>query len=171
MAWSISARIGSPLYQVDEAEVGKLEIGQDLKISLAAIPDKEFDAKLKFVAPKGTEEGGAVQFKIEADVTLDDDSFVRAGYSANGSLVVDNRQDIMVIAEALLQFDRRTSEPYVEVETSSQNFERRDITVGLSDGIKVEILSGIEMNDKIKIWNKTEPIKIILLKCVRELFV
>ena len=86
--------------KVDEAEVGKLEIGQDLKISLAAIPDKEFDAKLKFVAPKGTEEGGAVQFKIEADVTLDDDSFVRAGYSANGSLVVDNRQDIMVIAEA-----------------------------------------------------------------------
>jgi len=66
----------------------------------------------------------------------------------------------MVIAEALLQFDRRTSEPYVEVEISSQNFERRDITVGLSDGIKVEILTGLEMTDKIKIWNKTEPIKI-----------
>jgi HlyD family secretion protein len=66
----------------------------------------------------------------------------------------------MVIAEALMQFDRRTSEPYVEVETSSQNFERRDIAVGLSDGIKVEILTGLEMTDKIKIWNKTEPIKI-----------
>jgi HlyD family secretion protein len=66
----------------------------------------------------------------------------------------------MVIAEALLQFDRRTSEAYVEVETSSQNFERRDITVGLSDGIKVEILAGLEITDKIKIWNKTEPIKI-----------
>lgn len=146
--------------KVDEAEVGKLEVGQDLRISMAAIPEKEFEAKLKFVAPKGTEEGGAVQFKIEADVTLDENSFVRAGYSANGSLVVDKRQDIMVIAEALLQFDRRTSEPYVEVETSSQNFERRDITVGLSDGIKVEILTGLEMTDKIKIWNKTEPIKI-----------
>ena len=74
--------------------------------------------------------------------------------------MVDNRQDIMVIAEALLQFDRRTSVPYVEVETSSQNFERRDITIGLSDGIKVEILDGLEITDKIKIWNKTEPIKI-----------
>ncbi len=146
--------------QVDEAEVGKLLVGQDLNVSMAAIPDKEFQAKLKFVAPKGTEAGGAVQFKIEADLTLDESSFIRAGYSANGTLVVDNRQDIMVIAEALLQFDRRTSEPYVEVETSSQNFERRDITVGLSDGIKVEILSGLEMTDKIKIWNKTEPIKI-----------
>ena len=146
--------------QVDEAEVGKLEVGQDLNVSMAAIPDKEFQAKLKFIAPKGTEAGGAVQFKIEADLTLDESSFIRAGYSANGTLVVDNRQDIMVIAEALLQFDRRTSEAYVEVETSSQNFERRDITVGLSDGIKVEILAGLEITDKIKIWNKTEPIKI-----------
>ena len=146
--------------QVDEAEVGKLEVGQDLSVSMAAIPDKEFQAKLKFVAPKGTEAGGAVQFKIEADLTLDESSFIRAGYSGNGTLVVDNRQDIMVIAEALLQFDRRTSVPYVEVETSSQNFERRDITIGLSDGIKVEILDGLEITDKIKIWNKTEPIKI-----------
>ena len=146
--------------QVDEAEVGKLEIGQELKINMAAIPDREFDAKLKFVAPKGTEQGGAVQFKIEADVSLDEDSFVRAGYSANGSLVVDNRQDIMVIAEALLQFDRRTQQPFVEIEISNQNFERKDIEIGWSDGIKVEIISGIEMNDKIKIWNKTEPIKI-----------
>ena len=66
----------------------------------------------------------------------------------------------MVIAEALLQFDRRTQQPYVEIEISDQNFERKDLEIGLSDGIKVEIISGIEMNDKIKIWNKTEPIKI-----------
>ena len=146
--------------QVDEAEVGKLELGQSLKVNMAAIPGREFDAILKFVAPKGTEQGGAVQFKIEADLTLDEDTFVRAGYSANGSLVVENKQEIMVIAEALLQFDRRTQLPYVEVEISDQNFERRDVTTGLSDGIKVEILSGVSMDDKIKIWNKTGPIKI-----------
>tara|TARA_B100001063_G_scaffold62953_1_gene56988 strand:- start:14215 stop:15351 length:1137 start_codon:yes stop_codon:yes gene_type:complete len=146
--------------QVDEAEVGKLEVGQDLKISMAAIPDREFSAKLKFVAPKGTEEGGAVQFKIEADVTLDENTFVRAGYSANGSLIIEDKQNIMVIAEALLQFDRRTQQPYIEVEISNQNFERKDVETGLSDGIKVEIISGLEMTDKIKIWNKTEPIKI-----------
>mgnify|MGYP001334846484 FL=1 len=146
--------------QVDEAEVGKLELGQSLKVNMAAIPGREFDAILKFVAPKGTEQGGAVQFKIEADLTLDEDTFVRAGYSANGSLVVENKQEIVVIAEALLQFDRRTQLPYVEVEISDQNFERRDVTTGLSDGIKVEILSGVSMDDKIKIWNKTEPIKI-----------
>ena len=146
--------------QVDEAEVGKLIIGQDLKISMAALPDKEFDAKLKFVAPKGTEEGGAVQFKIEADIIIKDDIFIRAGYSANGSLIIEDKKNIMVIPEALLQFDRKTQEPFVEIQTSNQNFERKDLQIGLSDGIIVEIISGVKMSDQIKIWNKTEPIKI-----------
>ena len=146
--------------KVDEAEVGNLTNGMKIIVSMAAIPDKEFDAKLKFVAPKGTEEGGAVQFKIEAELTLDDDTFVRAGYSANGALVVNSKTDIMVIPEAVLQFDRRTQQPYVEIEISDQNFERRELETGLSDGIKVEVLSGVEMTDNIKIWNKTEPLKI-----------
>ena len=146
--------------KVDEAEVGNLTNGMKIIVSMAAIPDKEFDAKLKFVAPKGTEEGGAVQFKIEAELALDDDTFVRAGYSANGALVVNSKSDVMVIPEAVLQFDRKTQQPYVEIEISDQNFERREIETGLSDGIKVEILSGVEMTDNIKIWNKTEPLKI-----------
>ena len=146
--------------KVDEAEVGNLTNGMKIIVSMAAIPNKEFDAKLKFVAPKGTEEGGAVQFKIEAELALDDDTFVRAGYSANGALVVNSKTDIMVIPEAVLQFDRKTQQPYVEIEISDQNFERREIETGLSDGIKVEILSGVEMTDNIKIWNKTEPLKI-----------
>ena len=146
--------------KVDEAEVGNLTNGMKIIVSMAAIPDKEFDAKLKFVAPMGTEEGGAVQFKIEAELALDDDTFVRAGYSANGALVVNSKSDVMVIPEAVLQFDRKTQQPYVEIEISDQNFERREIETGLSDGIKVEILSGVEMTDNIKIWNKTEPLKI-----------
>jgi len=146
--------------KVDEAEVGNLTNGMKIIVTMAAIPDKEFNANLKFVAPKGTEEGGAVQFKIEAELTLDDDTFVRAGYSANGALVVNSKTDIMVIPEAVLQFDRRTQQPYVEIEISDQNFERRELETGLSDGIKVEVLSGVEMTDNIKIWNKTEPLKI-----------
>ena len=146
--------------KVDEAEVGNLTNGMKINVSMAAIPNKEFDAKLKFVAPKGTEEGGAVQFKIEAELALDDDTFVRAGYSANGALVVNSKTDIIVIPEAVLQFDRKTQQPYVEIEISDQNFERRELETGLSDGIKVEVLSGVEMTDNIKIWNKTEPLKI-----------
>ncbi|AXT51404.1 efflux RND transporter periplasmic adaptor subunit [Aquimarina sp. BL5] len=146
--------------KVDEAEVSKLKIDMPLKVSLGAIRDKEFDAKLKFIAPKGNEEQGAVQFKIEGEVFLDDEYFVRAGYSANASIVLDVKEDILAIKEALLQFDRKTEEPYVEIKTGDQEFERREIEIGLSDGINVEIVSGLTEDDEIKVWNKTEPIKI-----------
>ena len=146
--------------KVDESEVGKLEVNMPLKVNLGAIQDKEFDATLKFIAPKGNEEQGAVQFKIEADVYLDDSVFVRAGYSANASLVLQKKDSIMAIPEALLQFDSETEMPYVEIQISDQKFERKDVEIGISDGINVEIISGLSMQDSIKVWNKTEPKKI-----------
>tara|TARA_R110002049_G_scaffold201337_8_gene372093 strand:+ start:1462 stop:2592 length:1131 start_codon:yes stop_codon:yes gene_type:complete len=145
--------------KVDEAEVGKLKVGMPLKVSLGAIDNKEFDATLRFIAPKGVEETGAVQFKIEGEVIIDDSFMVRAGYSANASLVLESKKDIMVIPEALLQFDRKTNKPYVEVSIGEQQFERKDIEIGISDGVNVEVVSGITENDEVKIWNKTEPIK------------
>jgi HlyD family secretion protein len=146
--------------KVDEAEVGKLKIGMPLAINLGAIQDKEFAAKLKFIAPKGNEEQGAVQFKIEGDVTLDDDLFVRAGYSANASLVLERKDSILALPEALLQFDKDTEQPYVEIQIEEQKFERKDIEIGISDGINVEIISGLTIEDKIKVWNKTEAKKL-----------
>lgn len=145
--------------KVDEAEVGKLHIDMPLKISLGAIQDKEFDAKLRFVAPKGVEEQGAVQFKIEGDVNLDEKYFIRAGYSANASIVIEKKDSILSIREALLLFDKKTEKPYVEVEVGEQKFERRDIEIGISDGINAEVISGLTEKDKIKVWNKLEPIE------------
>ncbi len=157
------ADLGKMIFEgkVDEAEVGKLEIDMPLKVSLGAIQDKEFDAKLKFVAPKGNEEQGAVQFKIEGEVYLDETYFIRAGYSANASIVLQKRDSVFAIKEALLQFDKVTQDPYVEVQTGDQLFERKDVEIGVSDGINVEVLSGITEEDNIKVWNKTEPIKIV----------
>jgi HlyD family secretion protein len=146
--------------KVDEAEVGKLKIGMPLTVNLGAIQDKEFAAKLKFIAPKGNEQQGAVQFKIEGDVILDDDFFVRAGYSANASLVLERKDNILALPEALLQFDKDTEQPYVEIQIEEQKFERKDIEIGISDGINVEIISGLTIQDKIKVWNKTEAKKL-----------
>ena len=145
--------------KVDEAEVGKLGQDMPLVVTLAAIEDKEYAAKLKFIAPKGIEEAGAVQFKIEGEVYLDDEYFVRAGYSANASIITERRDSVLAISEALLQYDLKTKEAYIEVEIGEQEFERREIELGLSDGINAEILSGVTKDDKIKIWNETEPEK------------
>ena len=146
--------------KVDEAEVAKLTIGMPLTVNLGAIQDKDFDAQLKFIAPKGNEEQGTVQFKIEGDIYLDNSVFIRAGYSANASLILEKKDSIMGISEALLQFDKITNDPYVEVKNDKGTFERKNIQVGISDGINVEIISGLSIEDKIKVWNKTEPIKL-----------
>ena len=145
--------------KVDEAEVGKLIEGMPLEVNLGAIEDQSLEARLKFIAPKGNEEQGAVQFIIEADLFLNDSVFIRAGYSANASLVLEKKDSIMAISESLLQFDRETEKPYVEVVVGEQEFERRDVEIGLSDGVNVELISGISMEDQIKVWNKTEPVK------------
>ena len=146
--------------KVDEADVAKLIIGMPLKVSLGAVQDKEFDAQLKFIAPKGNEEQGTVQFKIEGDVYLDNSVFIRAGYSANASLVLEKKDSVICITEALLQFDKITNDPYVEIKNAKGKFERKDIDLGISDGINVEVVNGLSMEDQIKVWNKTEPIKI-----------
>ena len=148
--------------KVDEGEVAKLQIGTPLKISLGAVEGKELDAKLRFIAPKGVEETGAVQFKIEGDVEVNDSIFIRAGYSANASMILEKKDSILVIPEALLQFDKETDKPYVEVAVGNvedQKFERKDIEIGISDGVNVEIVSGLVEEDLVKQWNKTEPIK------------
>ena len=141
--------------KVDEAEVGKIKKGTVLEVSLGAIEKKKFPAKLNFIAPKGTEENGAVQFKIKGDLTLDDEFYVRAGYSANADIVLEKKDSVLSIKEALLQFDKKTESPFVDVKTGDQVFERRDVELGISDGINVEIIKGVTLTDEIKIWNKT----------------
>ncbi len=158
------ADMGKMIFEgkVDEGEVAKLKVGTPLVISLGAVEGQELNAKLRFIAPKGVEETGAVQFKIEGDVEVNDSIFVRAGYSANASIVLERKDSILVIPEALLQFDKATDKPYVEVAVGSieeQKFERRDIEIGISDGVNVEIISGLTEDDQVKQWNRTEPIK------------
>ena len=140
--------------KVDESEVGKLEEGKDIKVILGAINEKEFPAVLTFVAPKGIEENGAVQFTIKADVTIERSTKVRAGYSANAEIEIESKDSILVIKEALLQFNRITEKPFVELQNENGSFSKKNIEIGLSDGINVEIIDGVEEGDKIKVWNK-----------------
>ncbi|MFY0604236.1 MAG: efflux RND transporter periplasmic adaptor subunit [Flavobacteriaceae bacterium] len=145
--------------KVDESEVGKLISGSDIEISLGAIENKKFPARLNFIAPKGTEEGGAVQFTIKADVTLDDQYFIRAGYSANADIVLEKKDSVLSIKEALLRFNKRTEKPYVEVKMADGKFEKKELKLGVSDGVNVEVLSGVIATDEIKIWNKASKDK------------
>ncbi|MBZ0115230.1 MAG: HlyD family secretion protein, partial [Thermoanaerobaculia bacterium] len=134
--------------KVDESEVGKLREGMELELTIGAIDSRRFDAKLEYISPKGIEEEGAIQFEIRAALELDDQDFVRANYSATADIVLERRDAVLAIEESWLEFDE--GKTYVEVETSPQVFERRGVDTGLSDGITIEVRSGVDRSDKVK---------------------
>ena len=141
---------------VDESEVGKIKEGYPLEITVGAIDNATFDAVLDYIAPKGKEENGAIQFEIKGTLQKQDTTFIRAGLSANASIILARADSVLSIKEALVQFDEETKKPYVEIKTGDKQFERKDIVLGISDGIHVEVKEGLTDQDEIKVWNKIE---------------
>ncbi|MBT8326055.1 MAG: efflux RND transporter periplasmic adaptor subunit, partial [Winogradskyella sp.] len=125
--------------KVDESEVGKIKEGLPLEITVGAIENKKFDAILDYIAPKGVAENGAIQFEIKGTLKKIDSTFIRAGLSANASIILDKAEDVLAIPEALVQYDAKTKEPFVEVEIGDQKFERKNVELGISNGIFVEV--------------------------------
>jgi HlyD family secretion protein len=139
--------------KVDESEVGKISEGMALILTIGAIEDEEFDAVLEYVAPKGVEENGAIQFEIKAAVDLKENQFIRAGYSANANVVLQKVENVLAINESLVQYESDTA-TFVEVKVGNDEFEKRNVELGISDGIKVQVKSGLDENDEIKLWNQ-----------------
>lgn len=146
--------------KVDESEVGKIREGMDLILTIGAIEGEEFKATLEYISPKGVEENGAIQFEIKAAVDLRENQFIRAGYSANANVVLDRRDQVLTINEGLVQYENDSdTATFVEVRVGDQKFEKRPVKLGLSDGIRVEVLSGVAENEDIKKWNQPIVVK------------
>ncbi len=144
------ADMGEMIFEgkVDESEVGKLHEDMDLILTIGAIEAQQFKAQLEYIAPKGVEEEGAIRFQIRAAVTLDTGQFIRAGYSANADIILQKVDSVLAIREGLITFSGDTA--FVEVETSPQEFERRIVRTGLSDGINIEVLDGVDKETRLK---------------------
>jgi HlyD family secretion protein len=140
---------------IDEAEVAKIKEGMKLAIKVGAIEKQTLDGSLEYIAPQGKTVDGAIQFEIKAKVVAKPGLMIRANYSANADIVLDEKKQVLAIREALVQY--KDGKPFVEVETTPQVFVTKDVTLGLSDGIKVEILSGVSKTDKIKVPDNAGP--------------
>jgi HlyD family secretion protein len=141
--------------KLDESEVEKLRQGMDLILTIGAIEGETFNAELEYISPKGVEENGAIQFQIRAAVQLKSEQFIRAGYSANADVVLDRRDSVLTVSESLVQYDQK-QQPFVEVKIGENEWERRDVKLGLSDGLFVEVLDGVSKDDQIKKWNRPQ---------------
>jgi HlyD family secretion protein len=141
--------------RVDEAEVAKIAKDMKLSIKVGALEKDLLEGKLEFIAPKGKTIDGAIQFEIKAAVTQKPGTQIRANYSANADIVLAEKKQVLAIREAVVQY--ANDKPFVEVETAPQTFSKKDVTLGLSDGIKVEVLSGVSKTDKLKIPETAGP--------------
>ncbi len=135
--------------KVDESEVGKLREGMPLTLTVGAIEGHTFDAILEFISPKGVDEEGTVKFEVRAAVKPSEEVFLRAGYSANGDIIMDRRDQVIAIKERDVLFENDTN--YVQVLVGDREFEKRPIQLGLSDGIQVEVLNGLDTTTQIKV--------------------
>lgn len=137
---------------IDESEVGRLRVGMPVEIVIGALNDLRFDGTLEFVAPKSLAKEGTTEFEIEAAFRPPGDVMVRAGYSANANIVLDQRKDVLSINEGYLIFEG--GKTYVDVRTGQDKgedvFARREVKLGLSDGLRVEVLSGLEEKDVLR---------------------
>lgn len=134
---------------VDEAEVGKIKEGMELDLYIGALPNEQIKAELEYISPKGVSDQGTIKFQIRAAVTLSDNVFLRSNYSSTADIILDRRDEVLAINEANLVIENNRY--FVEVETAPQEFEKREIKVGLSDGINIEVIEGLLLADKIKV--------------------
>lgn len=150
---AIVADLSDMIFQgkVDESEIGKIKVGMEILLRIGAIQDETYNAKLEFISPKGVEDNGAIQFEIRAALDLKEGNFVRAGYSANAEIVLDRRDSVLAIKESLLSFSGDTV--FVEIEEGNQTFKKKEVKLGLSDGIYAELLTELDTSMRIKVPN------------------
>ena len=138
--------------KVDESDVGKLREGMPLELTIGAIEGKKFGATLEYIAPKGNLEEGTVKFEVRAAIAPAKDVFLRAGYSASGDIILDKKEKVVTIKERDVIFEKDTT--YVEVKTGEQQFQKKQVQLGLSDGIQVEVVSGLDTTAMVKVQKK-----------------
>ncbi len=148
------ADLGDMIFKgkIDETEVGRIREGMPIVLKIGALQGQTFDATLEYISPKGTEESGAVMFEMKAAARIPDTVLVRSGYSANAEIILDKRDSVLAIPESSVVFENDSSFVYVlkNSDGDEQQFERQPITVGLSDGLNVEIVAGLADSTQVR---------------------
>ena len=136
--------------KLDETEVGRIHTGMPMTITIGALQDHKLAANLEYIAPKGTEESGAIMFQMKASVKIPSDIFVRAGYSANAEIMLEQAIDVLTIPESCLEFSNDSAFVYLLTKDEPQEFKKTLVKTGLSDGINIQLTQGLKLGEKIR---------------------
>lgn len=135
---------------IDETEVGSLREGMRMDLIIGALNDRKFAATLEYIAPKGTEQNGAMLFELKGAAEIPDDVVIRAGYSANAEIVLAERSGVLTLPESVVEFEGSRAFVQRYTDTLYQATERHEIQTGLSDGMSLEVVSGLTETDHVR---------------------
>ena len=147
------ANMGDLIFRgnIDETEVGRLSVDMPMNITIGALQNLKFDALLEYISPKAVESNGANQFEIKAAVRIDTVANIRSGYSANAEIVLDEAKKVMSLPESAIEFSGDSTFVYIiKGEGEAKQYVRTEVKTGLSDGVNIEIKSGVTDKDKVR---------------------
>ena len=147
------ANMGDLIFRgnIDETEVGQVTTGIPMKITVGALQNLHFDAHLEYIAPKAVDNNGANQFEIKAAVTIAGQNRMRSGYSANAEIVLAEARHVLTVPESTIEFSGKDTFVYVvKGSGKDQTYERRAVKTGLSDGVNIEIKSGLRAGEHVR---------------------
>lgn len=136
--------------KIDETEVGRLQEGMQMDLIIGALNDQRFSATLEYISPKGTSVNGAMMFEIKGAANIADGVTIRSGYSANAEIILDERKDVVTLSEECIVMHDGQSAVCLLRDTVGQDVDTVAITTGLSDGMKIEIVSGLKAGDFVR---------------------
>ena len=133
---------------IDETEVGRVKEGVKMTITVGAIQNLKFDAVMEYISPKAVEKNGTNEFEIKAAVTVPDSVEIRSGYSANAEILLEGADSVLAVPESALTFEGDSS--FVYLAKNGKDYVKTPVKTGLSDGINIEIKSGLKKGDKVR---------------------
>lgn len=136
---------------VDEIDVGKLQLGLPARLKIGALPDAVVTGRLTRIAPQAIERDNAKLFEVEIELDPGSEAVLRSGYSANADLIIHEEHDVVIVPERLVHFEENGESTWVELPGTAPGEEPREvqIEVGLSDGLNIEVVSGLEEGDRV----------------------
>ena len=130
---------------IDEIDIAIVQLGQEANIILDALPDEEIKGSVAFISPVGTTLAGVVSY--DTTITLENPiAELRDGMSATAEIIIERRDDVLSIPN---RYIRGTLENPIVVVLVDEQEEEREITLGLTDGINTEILSGLQEGEEV----------------------
>ncbi|HEY0566395.1 MAG TPA: efflux RND transporter periplasmic adaptor subunit [Terriglobales bacterium] len=135
--------------KVDESDIGKVYLGQPARIKVESFKDKTFTGKVTKISPMGVEKDNVTTFEVRASID-NHENILKAEMTANAEIILEEHKGVLTIPEGAIIYDK-DKKASVQLADASQKdgFRKVPVTVGISNGSKTEVLSGLKDGDKV----------------------